>query len=238
MTLSPVAPSANRLLSRLPALERARFVKACALVELKFGDTVAEAGRKIPFVYLPTAGYLSIIRPIDGDQIEVALAGREGMFGWSVALDTEVSEVQALVQGNGTSLRLTPGAFKRQMALSVALRSTVARYTSVLMTQFAQTAGCNRFHVVEQRLARWLLMTADRAHSPSFRVTQELLAHMLGVRRAGVTVAAGRLQRRGYVRYKRGQMVIRDRRGLEGAACSCYRVNAATYDRVLGIAER
>jgi CRP-like cAMP-binding protein len=204
------------------------------VVELSFGDTVAEAGREIAYVYLPTTGYLSIMRPIDADQIEVALAGSEGMFGWSLALETDVSEVRAYVQGAGTALRMTPAAFKRQMGLSAALRTTVARYTGVLMTQFAQTAGCNRFHVVEERLARWLLTTSDRAHSHTFRVTQEFLAMMLGVRRAGVTEAAGRLQARGHVRYRRGEIVIKDRAGLESAACSCYGINAATYKRALG----
>ena len=234
MTLNPGITSPNRLLARLPASERARFLKACAPVELIFGDTVGHAGRKIAHVYLPITGYISIVRPIDGDQIEVALAGSEGMFGWSLALDSGVSEMRALVQGPGDALRLTSSAFKQQMALSTALRATIRGYTSVLMTQFAQTAGCNRFHVVEQRLARWLLMTADRAHSHTFRVTQEFLSSMLGVRRAGVTEAAGRLQARGYIRYRRGEINIRDRSSLEGAACSCYQINLATYARVLG----
>ena len=226
--------SANRLLARLPGSERTRFTKACTLVELAFGETIAHAGRKIRYVYLPTTAYLSIVRPIDEDQIEVGLAGSEGMFGWALALDPGVSEMRALVQGPGDALRLGSSAFKQQMALSPALRGTVASYTNVLMTQFAQIAGCNRFHVVEKRLARWLLMTADRAHSHTFRVTQEFLALMLGVRRAGVTEAAGRLQAKGLVRYRRGEVSIRDRAGLETTSCSCYRTNLATYDRVLG----
>lgn len=233
-TMSSLTASPNQLLSRLSARDRARFIKACVPVELAFGETVADAGDVIDYVYLPTTGFLSILRPIDGQQIEVALAGHEGMFGWAIALESEVSDVTVLVQGAGSALRITPAAFKRQMRLSGALRRTVARYTSVLMTQFAQTAGCNRFHVVEKRLARWLLMTADRAQSSTFRVTQEFLAYMLGVRRAGVTHAAGRLQANGHIRYRRGQVVIRDRAGLEGAACNCYHINAATYDRMLG----
>jgi CRP-like cAMP-binding protein len=233
--LSTHTASLNRLLSRLPSSERTRFVKAATLVELKFGDIVAEPGRKIAYVYLPTTGYLSILQPIDGDQIEVALAGSEGMFGWSLALESEISEVRALVQGAGDALRLTPRTFREQMASSATLRATVARYTNVLMTQIAQTAGCNRFHLVEARLARWLLMTADRAHSHSFRITQEFLSTMLGVRRAGVTEAAGRLQANGHIRYKRGEVVIKDWASLERASCSCYRINAATYARVLGM---
>lgn len=227
-------PESNGLLARLRPRERARFINACVPVDMTFGETVADAGSRIAHVYLPTSGYLSIVRPMDRQQIEVSLAGHEGMFGWALALDSEVSEVTALVQGAGSALRLTPAAFRRQMGLSVNLRRTVARYTNVLMTQFAQTAGCNRFHVVEQRLARWLLATSDRARSPSFRVTQEFLAHMLGVRRAGVTQAAGRLQDRGLIRYQRGNIVIRDRERLEQTSCSCYAVNAATYRRILG----
>lgn len=229
-----IAANTNRLLARLPASERARFIKACAPVKLVFGDTIAHAGRRIAHVYLPTTAYVSIIRPIDDDQIEVALAGHEGMVGWSLALDSGVSELRALVQGPGDALRMSSKAFAEQMGLSTALRSTIAGYTSVLMTQFAQTAGCNRFHVVEQRLARWLLMTGDRARSDTFRVTQEFLSAMLGVRRAGVSEAAARLQARGHVRYRRGEIHIRDRAGLEATACSCYRVNVATYARVMG----
>lgn len=227
-------PESNGLLARLRPGERERFTEDCVQVDMPFGETVAVAGSLISHVYLPTSGYLSIVRPIDGLQIEISLAGHEGMFGWAVALHSGVSEVTALVQGGGSALRLTPAAFRRQLGLSVALRGTVARYTHVLMTQFAQSAGCNRFHVVEERLARWLLTTSDRARSPSFRVTQEFLAHMLGVRRAGVTQAAGRLQDRGLIRYQRGNIVIRDRDGLEHASCSCYATNAATYRRILG----
>lgn len=138
--------------------------------------------------------------------------------------------------GGGSALRLSPAAFNREMAHSADLRRTIARYTNVLITQLAQNAGCNRFHVVEKRLARWLLATSDRARSPSFQVTQQFLANMLGVRRAGVTQAAGRLQARGLIHYRRGEIVIRDRRGLEETSCSCYAVNAATYTRILGMA--
>ena len=232
--IAPLASQPNRLLARLPAAERARFIKACTRVELKFGDTIAVAGRRITSVYLPTTGYISIVRPIDEAKIEVALAGSEGMFGYSLALEGGVSELAALVQGPGEALHLSSGDFKDQMADSSTLRATIGGYISVLMTQFAQTAGCNRFHTVKQRLARWLLTTGDRAHSNRFTVKQEFLAAMLGVRRAGVTEAAGELQAMGLIRYRRGELTIRDRTGLEGAACTCYRVNDATYQRVLG----
>lgn len=224
----------NGLLARLPAKERDRLVAECTTVELAFGDLPVNAGSKSTHVYLPTTCYVSILGPIDGDNIEVALAGHEGMFGWALGLPSEVSEVTAFVQGAGRALRLRPTAFRRQLAQSTVLSEMVARYTHVLMTQFALTAGCNRFHVVEQRLARWLLATADRARSDSFGITQAFLADMLGVRRPGVTEAAQRLQRHGIISYKRGAMNILDRPRLERAACSCYRVNKRTYTRILG----
>jgi CRP-like cAMP-binding protein len=224
----------NRLLNQLPKKDRARFVEACDPVDLAFEETVAHSGVAIAHVYFPTGGFFSLLRPIDGDNIEVALTGDEGMFGWSLGVGVGISNVQALVQGAGPALRLSPKAFQRQLNLSSSLRKTIGRYTYVLMTQFAQTIGCNRFHVVEKRLARWLLMTADRAHSDSFRITQEFLANMLGVRRAGVSNAAGQLQDRGLIQYRRGNLDILDRPGLERAACGCYRTNLETYRSVLG----
>jgi CRP-like cAMP-binding protein len=227
-------PAKNRLLNLLPKKDRTRLLNACVSVDLTFEETVAHSGGAITHVYFPTGGFLSLLRPVDGDNIEVALTGDEGMFGWSLGVGIGTSNVQALVQGAGTAWRLSPTAFQRQLSLSSALRKTIGRYTYVLMTQFAQTIGCNRFHVVEKRLARWLLMTADRAHSDSFRITQEFLANMLGVRRAGVSNAAGQLQDRGLIQYRRGNLDILDRPGLERAACGCYRTNLETYRSVLG----
>jgi CRP-like cAMP-binding protein len=232
--VTPAAHPSNRLLARLPAKDRARIVAACVQVDLPFEEIVAESGKPIDYVYFPTGGFLSLLRPIEGNNIEVALAGDEGMFGLPINVGVPTSNVRALVQGAGKALRMTPKAFQRQLDHSAALRNTIGRYTYVLMTQFAQTVGCNRFHVVEQRLARWLLMTADRAHSDSFRITHEFLANMLGVRRAGVTTAARQLQTRGLIQYKRGSLAILDRPGLEKASCGCYRVNLETYRGVLG----
>ena len=221
-------------MSGLPKKDRARLLAACVPVDLGFEELVAQPGEPVAQVYFPTGGYISFLRPIDGQQIEVALAGDEGMFGWSLGVGIATSNVQALVQGAGSALQLSARAFQRQLALSPPLRMRIGRYAHVLMTQFAQTAACNRFHVVEQRLARWLLMTADRAHSDSFRVTQEFLANMLGVRRAGVNQAAGRLQERGVITYRRGSIHILDRAGLERASCACYRINLETYSSVMG----
>jgi hypothetical protein len=169
---------------------------------------------------------------MDGkDNLEVALAGNEGLYGVPVALGVLESPVHALVQGSGPAWRMSAAAFRRELIRMPALRECIDRYIHVLMTQLIQTAGCNRFHVVEQRVARWLLMTSDRAHSATFRITHEFLAYMLGVRRVGITEAASALQRRELIGYKRGILTILDRKGLERAACSCYRSDLATYKR-------
>jgi CRP-like cAMP-binding protein len=166
--------------------------------------------------------------------LEVALAGNEGFHGVCVAMGVAISPVQALVQGGGLAWRMGEAAFRRELAQVPALRSCVDRYIYVLMSQLIKTAGCSRFHHVEQRVARWLLMTSDRAHSPSFHITHELLAYMLGVRRVGITEAASALQDRKLISYARGAVTIRDRKGLERASCSCYRSDLSIYDRFLG----
>ena len=166
--------------------------------------------------------------------LEVALAGSEGLCGAEVALGVGISPVHAVVQGGGPAWRLGAADFRRKLARVPSLRSCVDRYLYVLMTQLIQGAGCNRFHVVEQRVARWLLMTADRAHSPSFHITHELLAEMLGVRRVGITEAASAMQVRKLIGYKRGNVTIMDRKGLERASCSCYRSDLGAYARIFG----
>lgn len=206
----------------------------CERVELAFPDVVAEPGEAIPHVYFPTASFISLMTPMEGkNSLEVALAGNEGMYGVPVAMGVGISPVHALVQGGGLAWRMGSAAFVRELARAPPLRHCVDRYIYVLMSQIIKTAGCSRFHRVEQRLARWLLMTADRAHAPSFRITHEFLASMLGVRRVGVTEAASALQIRGLIAYKRGAMTIRDRKGLERASCPCYRADLSIYEHVL-----
>jgi CRP-like cAMP-binding protein len=164
----------------------------------------------------------------------VGLAGCEGLYGIPVALGMTLSPVRAQVQSAGPAWRMGSGAFRRELRRMPALRDCVDRYIFVIMAQLMRNAGCNRFHVVEQRVARSLLMAADRAHSSTFAATHEFLARLLGVRRVGVTVAASELQRRRLISYSRGMVAILDRRGLERASCDCYREDLAFYERYLG----
>ncbi len=225
----------NRLLQRLPAKDRARVLAGCERVELSLGEILAEPGREIRNVYFPTGSFISLILPMEGKTVlEVALAGSEGFYGVPIALGLAISPVRALVQGAGKAWQMGAAAFRGELAAVPALRDCVNRYVYVLMSQLTQTAGCNRFHLVEQRVARWLLMTSDRAHSPTFSMTHEFLAFMLGVRRVGITEAASALQARKLIAYRRGLVTILDRKGLERASCSCYRSDISIGERILG----
>lgn len=229
------APRPNRLLERLPREEGARLIARCEAVDLSLGEVLAEPGGRMRNVYFPTASFVSLLVPMDGKTVlEVALAGNEGFYGVPIALGVGVSPDRALVQGAGHAWQIGAAAFAAEIARSAAFRDCIHRYIYVLMAQFVRTAGCNRFHVVEQRVARWLLMTADRAHSPTFNITHEFLAYMLGVRRVGITEAAHALQGRKLIAYNRGVVTILDRRGLERASCACYRNDVTIYESVLG----
>jgi Crp-like helix-turn-helix protein len=212
--------------------DRALVLASCRKVDLSFMDVLARPGELMKHVYFPAGAFISLLVPMGGkDHLEVSLAGSEGIYGVPVALGMPLSLVHAVVQGAGPAWRMSAIDFRRALARVPPLRHLVDRYTYVLMSQLIQTAGCNRFHVVEQRLARLLLMTGDRSHSDTFRVTHEFLAYMLGVRRVGITRAATALQRQKLIGYKRGAVRILDRAGLERASCGCYRSDIATYDR-------
>jgi len=224
----------NLLLDGLPSMGRQQLLSLSESVELVFGDLIYEPGEVISHVYFPTNSFISLILPIDGGaSLEVGLVGNEGMYGTPVMLGVDISQFLTRVQGSGPALRIATPLFLRELDLSSALRRKMKRYLYVTMKQLAQTAACNRFHFVEERLARWLLMTQDRAHSDEFHITQEFLAQMLGVRRVGVTKAAGSLQHKNLISYSRGDIKIHDSIGLEAASCRCYCADKEIYDRIL-----
>jgi CRP-like cAMP-binding protein len=213
----------NSLLAALPRRSYLRLLPALAPVELAFGDVLYEPGQPIQQVYFPTQSLVSLLTLVEGHlALEVGLVGWEGMVGFPLALGVEVSPVRALVQGGGAALRMSAARFRTELRRCPPLQRGLYRYVNTMMAQISQTAGCNRFHVVEPRLARWLLMTRDRVRSGEFRMTHEFLSHMLGVRRVGVTEAASALQQRNLIEYTRGAIKILDHRGLEKAACACY----------------
>lgn len=222
---------ANHLLAALPRKNYLRLLAGLEPVTLTFGEVLYEPGQPIRHIYFPNDSLVSLLTLVDGHlALEVGLVGREGMVGIPLALGIGVSSVRALVQGSGTAMRMKSGSFFREFRQSPPLQRELHRYTHVLMVQVTQTAACNRFHVVEARLARWLLMTRDRVRLDQFRLTQEFLAHMLGVRRVGVTKAARALQQRKLISYSRGNIRILDQRGLEAASCRCYRVVKDMHD--------
>ena len=228
-------PAANQLLARLPRKDQQRLLAECEPASLVFAEILVEPGEQIRDVYFPLQSFISLTTAADQHNIlEVALVGNEGMLGVSLILGVDVSPFHALVQGEGMALRLSALQFRRQLELSTALQRLLKRYLFVVMCQLTQAAACTRFHVVETRLARWLLMTHDRAQSDRFHVTHEFLAYMLGVRRVGVTKAASALQSRHLIAYSRGDITVLDRPGLEAASCACYQADTAAYTRTLG----
>ena len=222
--LASRAPIPNKLLAALPRADYARIASHLEPVTLTFGEVLYEAGDTIKHVYFPSDALVSLLTLVDRHHaLEVGMVGSEGMVGISFALGVDVSPVRAMVQGAGIALRMKAGRFRIELNQTAPLQKQVSLYTHALMAQIAQTAACNRFHEVEARLARWLLMTRDRVGSNDFHLTHEFLGDMLGVRRVGVTKAAHALKAQKLIDYSRGNIHIIDNQALERAACSCYR---------------
>jgi CRP-like cAMP-binding protein len=230
-----VVPATNRLLGAVPPRDREQWLANCEEIELIFAEVLYRPGELISHVYFPTGSYISLMTPINGATgLEVRLIGNEGMLGSTLILGVDVAPFHARVLGAGPALRMTAPSFLRELEQLPALQLDLKRYLYVSMSQLAQTAACTRFHVVEARLASWLLMTQDRAHSDHFHVTHELMDHILGVRRVGITKAANSLLKQKLISYRRGDVTILDRIGLEDASCGCYGADKETYDGLLG----
>jgi CRP-like cAMP-binding protein len=220
----------NRLIEALPDKERDRLLERCESVELRFGTILCEPDAPYESVYFPFAGFVSLMMRMGSHRpLEMALIGNEGMLGVTLALGVDLVPMRAVVQGTGTALRMSAEQFQQQLHNTPCLLRTLHRYLYVLMAQFSRTAACTHFHEIEPRLARLLLTTHDRAHADHFYLTHEYLAAMLGVRRSGVTIAAGTLQQRGLIHYIRGEISVLNRRGLEAASCECYDALIADY---------
>jgi CRP-like cAMP-binding protein len=232
----PAAPNPpdNRLLAALPTREYKRLQPHLEHIALELRQLLFEVDVPIEHVYFPENIVVSILAVMpDGSAVEVATAGREGMVGLPVFLGSDRMTAQAFVQVPGHAWRMSAAALREHSRRSPGLRALLERYTQALFTQVSQGSACNRLHPLEERCARWLLMTQDRVGSGEFPLTQQFLSQMLGVRRAGVSEAASTLQREGFIRYNRGRVVIEDRKGLEAAACECYGIIRAEFDRLL-----
>jgi CRP-like cAMP-binding protein len=225
-------PATNGVLANLSQKDSVRLRSQLEPVSLKFGQVLYEPGGTITHVYFPLDCLISLLTAVDKRRtLEVGMVGNEGMAGLPFILGIGVSGVRALVQGRGDALRMAAAPFRVEFARNQQLQQTLYRYTYALMAQISQTAACNRFHSTQARLARWLLMTRDRVGSDQFPLTQEFLAHMLGIRRVGVTEAASILKRKTLIEYSRGQIRILDATKLGAASCSCYQAVRAVFER-------
>jgi CRP-like cAMP-binding protein len=233
-TAAPPAPLQNQLLAALPARDFKRILPSLEFVQLPLGLALYEPGSRLGYVYFLTAGIVSLLYVLeDGASAEIALTGCEGMVGISLFMGGESTPSRAVVQSAGHAYRLPASVLKKEFEGGGELQHLLLRFTQALITQMAQTAVCNRHHSVEQQLCRWLLLSIDRLPTDELVMTQELIANMLGVRREGVTEAAGVLQQAGLIRYSRGHITLVDRPGLERRVCECYAVVKRETDRLL-----
>jgi CRP-like cAMP-binding protein len=220
----------NRLIELLGAKDRLRLLAICEPVQLVMAEVLSEPEQRVRYVYFPTEGSISLVALIDGyPGLEVAMVGSEGMLGAHLILGVVTYPLRAVVRSEGGAWRVGATAFRSELARSTTLKACLKRYLYVLFQQQAGSVACLHFHLIGPRMARWLLMSQDRAHCDHFHVTHEFLAHMLGVRRVGITAAAVALQQSGLIEYHRGELTVLDRLGLEAAACGCYAADQASY---------
>ena len=228
------SPHQNHLLDALPAADFARIAPHLELVPMRLGDVLYEPGIKLRYVYFPTTSIVSLLYVMEnGASAEIAIVGNEGILGVSLFMGGDTTPSRAVVQSAGHGFRLKADLLKTEFGRFGPTMQLLLRYTQALITQMAQTAVCNRHHSVDQQLCRWLLLSLDRLRSNDLSMTQELIANMLGVRREGVTEAAGKLQDAGLISYRRGKIKVLDRPGLEMRTCECYQVVKTEFDRLL-----
>lgn len=228
-------PRGNRLLSRLPSEEYERILPYLEPNSLSLGDVIHESGDRMSHIYFPTTSIISLIYVTEnGSSAEMGMAGHEGLVGLALFLGGGTMPSRAVVQSAGGALRMKAKVLQDEFARGGRFQRLLLLYTQAMITQMAQTAICNRLHTVEQQLCRRILLSRDRVNSDHLIMTHELIANLLGVRRPGVTEAAGRLQRKAFISYERGHIRVLDRRGLEATVCECYRVVKDEYDRLLG----
>jgi len=227
-------PHQNHLLNALPSGDYKRFASHLELVPMKLGDVLYEPGVQLRYVYFPTTSIVSLLYVLeDGASAEIAIVGNEGILGISLFMGGDTTPSRAVVQSAGHGFRLKAKLLQNEFGRFGPTMHLLLRYTQALITQMSQTAVCNRHHSVDQQLCRWLLLSLDRLQSNELSMTQELIANMLGVRREGVTEAAGKLQDAGLIRYRRGTITVLDRPGVEARSCECYQVVKTEFDRLL-----
>ena len=234
MSPKQASPRENHLLGAIPETEWARFAPHLTPVDLRLGDVIYESGTDQPHVYFPTDSIVSLLYVMaNGASAEIAIVGNEGLVGISLFMGGGTTPSRAVVQSSGHAFRMRAQFIRDEFFLAGPVQQLFLRYTQALLTQMGQTAVCNRHHTVDQQLCRWLLMSLDRLSCDELTMTQELIANMLGVRREGVTAAAGKLQRAGAIQYNRGRIRVLDRPRLEGMACECYDVVRKEFARLL-----
>jgi len=231
---SPHSPKQNHFLAALPEEDYARLLPNLELIAMPLGWAVYESGGHMSYLYFPTTSLVSLLYVMEnGSSAEIAITGNCGLIGIALFMGGETTPSRAVVQSAGNGYRLGANVAKREFAAGGNLQHLALRYTQALITQMAQTAVCNRHHALDQQLCRWLLLSLDRLPGDELVMTQELIANMLGVRREGVTEAAGKLQAAGLIHYSRGHIKVLDRAKLETRVCECYAVVKKEYDRLL-----